>query len=90
MTTLNLQPEQTFYPDTGCEASTACLECPLPRCKHDDPSGVQRDRRMARDIQRVTLIYKEDLSYPQAALQFGVTVRTVFRMMARVRVAGGE
>ena len=25
------------FADTGCEVHHACLECPLPACKHDDP-----------------------------------------------------
>jgi hypothetical protein len=39
--------EEVEYKDTGCKEegrviSTACLRCPLPLCKYDDPEGVIR------------------------------------------------
>jgi len=29
----------TKYPDVGCELAPKCLECPMPRCKHDVEKG---------------------------------------------------
>ena len=37
---LDDMPEFYHYEDTGCEVSGACLDCPLPQCKYDDPASV--------------------------------------------------
>ncbi len=34
-----------IMPDRGCEVSRSCLDCPLPRCKHDDPIWYMRQVR---------------------------------------------
>ena len=78
-------PEFYRYEDDGCEASDACLDCPLPRCKHDDPSWYQRNRRLAKDLQVMYTIRQERLSVEEAAERFSVTVRTVFRILQRCR-----
>src|SRR3972149_4772935 len=36
---------QVNYVDTGCQVSSTCLGCPLPACKHDDPSAIAKWRR---------------------------------------------
>ncbi len=83
-------PEFYHYEDTGCEVSRSCLNCPLSRCKYDDPVWFQRHRRMARDLKVWQAIQREDLTADQAAERFSVTVRTIFRIMRRCRDAGEE
>jgi len=80
-------PEFCHYEDTGCEVSTACLDCPLPRCKFDDPAWYQRNRRLARDFRVMYTIQQESLSMEEAAERFSVTVRTIFRTLQRCRKA---
>ena len=80
-------PEFCHYEDTGCEVSAACLDCPLPRCKFDDPAWYQRNRRLARDFRVMYTIQQESLSMEEAAERFSVTVRTVFRILQRCRNA---
>ena len=80
-------PEFCHYEDTGCEVSAACLDCPLPRCKFDDPAWYQRNRRLAKDFQVMYTIQQERLSMEEAAERFSVTVRTVFRILQRCRNA---
>ena len=80
-------PEFCHYEDTGCEVSEACLNCPLPQCKFDDPVWYQRNRRLARDFQVMYTIQQERLSMEEAAARFSVTVRTVFRILQRCRNA---
>ncbi len=80
-------PEFYNYEDTGCEVSAACLECPLPRCKFDDPAWYQRNRRLARDFRVMCTIQQECLSMEEAAERFSVTVRTIFRILQRCRNA---
>ena len=88
--TYDALPEFYKYEDTGCEASDACLDCPLPRCKHDDPLWYQRNRRLAQDFQVMYAVERERLSMEEAAERFSVTVRTVFRILQRCREALAE
>lgn len=75
------------YEDTGCEASESCLNCPLPMCRYDDPAWYQRNRRIARDFRVLQTMERESLTVEQAADRFGITVRTVFRILQRCREA---
>ena len=50
-------PEQMHYADTGCEASMSCLECPLPRCKFDDPAWYQAYKLRERD-EEIAWVYQ--------------------------------
>ena len=75
------------YVDTGCEASDSCLDCPLPQCRYDDPAWYQRNRRLARDFRIVHTMQKEALSIEDTAERFGITNRTVFRILQRCREA---
>jgi len=83
-------PEFYHYEDTGCEVSESCLNCPLPRCKYDDPIWYQKHRRLARDLKVLTVMRMEQLSVEEAAERFSVTVRTIFRIMRRCREASLE
>ena len=76
-------PELYHYEDTGCEVSRSCLNCPLPRCKYDDPLWFQRQRRLTRDLKVLTTLHLEELTVEAAAERFSVTVRTIFRIMRR-------
>ena len=79
--------ESYYYEDNGCEASDSCLDCPLPRCKHDDPAWYRRNRRLARDFRIVHVMQKEALSVEETARRFAVTPRTIFRVLQRCRQA---
>ena len=84
---LDAVPEFYHYEDTGCEVSGACLDCPLPHCKYDDPACFQRNRRLARDFKIWSAMQQHDLTVEEAAERFEVTVRTIFRIMRRCRDA---
>ena len=45
------------YPDTGCEFSLSCLDCPLPKCKEDMSLGEQT--KLRRDLLPVYRRLKE-------------------------------
>ncbi len=85
--TVDAVPELYPYEDTGCEVTDSCLNCPLPRCKHDDPEWYQKNRRLAKDWKMYTTIETERLTAEEAADRFSVTVRTVFRIVSRCREA---
>jgi hypothetical protein len=89
-TLVDAVPEFYHYEDTGCEISSSCLDCPLSRCKYDDPIWFQRHRRFARDLKVLTVIQSEDLTVEQAAERFSVTSRTIFRIIRRCREAEAE
>ena len=75
------------YEDTGCEVADSCLDCPLPRCRYDDPTWYQRNRRLARDFRIVHAMLRECLSIHETAERFSITPRTVFRILQRCREA---
>jgi hypothetical protein len=83
--TLDTTPEFYHYEDTGCQISDSCLNCPLPRCKHDDPVWFQRNRRLARDFNVLMAIRMEQLTIEEASERFSVTERTIFRILRRCR-----
>ena len=89
-TTVDAVPEFYHYEDTGCEVSPSCLNCPLPRCKYDDPVWFQRHQRLSKDLDVLTAMRLEDLAVEEAAERFSVTVRTIFRIMRRCREAMSE
>lgn len=70
-------------PDDGCEVAPKCLECPLPQCKYDDPSGHLRQLRQQKDAQILEGMKQRNLSVDEAARLFGVTTRTIFRVSRR-------
>ncbi len=77
-------PEHVDYRDGGCELSPSCLRCPLARCRYDEPGGARRVLQGSRDeaVQR----FREDGTGIDAlASQFGVSRRSVFRILARRR-----
>ncbi len=76
-------PEQTHYSDNGCEVSASCLECPLPKCKYDDPAWYQAYRRQGRDLQVLSAYREERLSVFEVARRFNVSPRTVHRAIRR-------
>lgn len=77
-------PENHTYTDEGCEVSPACLRCPLPQCKHDEPGWYRREQRAERDRTMSRLRSREGMSVAQLARRFGVSKRTVFRALHRV------
>ena len=72
----------SYFRDDGCEASPSCLECPLPVCKHDW-HGMK-------DAVKVDEIEHLGLTEEVAAVRYGIGVRSVRRMIQRVRRARHE
>jgi transcriptional regulator of acetoin/glycerol metabolism len=78
-------PEHTRYVDSGCELHTSCLTCPLVRCRYDEPGGVTRIVSRARDQSMLQVRREDGLTIEAIARRFGVSRRTVFRVLARAR-----
>ena len=83
-------PELFSYRDTGCEVSPSCLQCPLPQCKYDDPIWYQRYRRQGRDHQVWQLYLNEGATVFDLAQRFGISPRTIHRVLSRPEPALDE
>jgi len=74
-------PEHSSYRDDGCDAAPSCLYCPLRMCKYDDPGWLQRENRRSRDEAILRARREERVSVPEVATRFGVSTRTVHRVL---------
>ena len=76
-------PEFIAYRDTGCDAHSNCLTCPLPACRYDEPGGFQRAARGRRDSEVMRLRSVQALTVDEIASRCGVSSRTVHRILNR-------
>jgi len=83
-------PENLDYVDEGCELARRCLTCPLPRCKHDEPGGARRLLMEARDRQIIALRQTGRLTISALARKFGLSRRSVFRILQQARQQDGD
>ena len=78
----DLLPEHLRYQDDGCDLYPSCLNCPLPRCRYDEPGRRQTAKELRnKEIQH--LHQKEGLKVEKLAQRFGVSKRTVYRIIGR-------
>jgi hypothetical protein len=77
-------PEHTRYVDTGCDVHPSCLSCPLVRCRYDEPRGIRGLFSDDRD-QGILQLRREGRPISLIAQRFGVSRRTVFRVLAAHR-----
>jgi hypothetical protein len=77
-------PEHTSYADTGCDIHSSCLTCPLPRCRYDEPGGARKLLSDERD-RTILQLRREGRPISAIASSFGVSRRTVFRVLAHSR-----
>jgi hypothetical protein len=73
-------PENTRYRDDGCNIHPQCLTCPLPRCRYEDKGGLRGMINEHRDRGIIEARMK-GVGAAEVAIQFGVSRRTVFRVM---------
>jgi hypothetical protein len=77
-------PENTHYRDDGCEVSQSCLDCPLPRCRYEEPGGLRALLNEQRDRQIIQL-REQGMPVAELADYFGVSRRTVFRVIGSIK-----
>jgi hypothetical protein len=82
----DLLPEHIQYRDSGCEVSPSCLACPLPVCRYEVRGGLAAILREPRDAQ-VWAAYQAGADVERLCRQFGLSRRTVFRILAVARGA---
>ena len=65
--------------DEGCDLFPSCLNCPFPRCRYDEP----RRRHMGKALRNEEMLrlYREGLKVERIAQRFGVSKRTVYRII---------
>ena len=80
-------PEYLDYRDGGCEMAPSCLRCPLERCRYDAPGGARTLVLGARD-EEVRRRRVEGTGIDTLAAAFGLSRRSVFRILARGRASG--
>ena len=78
-TELDLPPEYCHYHDEGCELAKSCLDCPFPRCIHDEPGGKHSLLKRQRDREIIRLFRSEGKRIKELAAMFGISQRTVQR-----------
>ena len=81
-------PEYTEYADTGCDFYPSCLYCPLPKCRFDERGGAAAMLRGGRDAAILRLASHGDLTVEQLAAMFGLSRRTIFRVLRTGRGRG--
>ena len=79
-------PEHIEYRDGGCELAPSCLRCPLVRCRYDEPGGARTLFQRPRD-EALRRRREEGIAIDSLAMEFGLSRRTVFRILARGRSA---
>ena len=75
-------PEDADYRDTGCDLSPSCLQCPLPQCRYDEPGGLRAPLNRTRDHEIHRLRFDHGVSPPDLARRFGISLRTICRVLA--------
>ncbi len=83
-------PESTQYRDEGCDISPSCLRCPLPRCRYDDPGWLRREAKARRDQEVLRMQGAEGLGPMELAARFGVSRRTIHRILHEYGGFGDE
>jgi hypothetical protein len=82
----DLLPEHMNYRDDGCEVSPTCLSCPLPACRYEVRGGLAAMRRRPRDAELLAL-HQAGAEIDRLCRRFGVSRRTVFRIIAAARLS---
>ena len=79
--TADRPPEYCRYRDEGCDLSGSCLNCPFPNCVYDEPGGRQHWVKKLRAREMARLFATKGKSVKELALIFGVSQRTVQRVL---------
>ena len=78
-------PEYVDYTDTGCDLYPSCLKCPLPVCRYEVNGGATAIRRGGRDESILAASRRPGTTIDDLARTFGLSRRTIFRVLERNR-----
>ena len=76
----DLPPEYCHYKDEGCELADSCLNCPFPRCLHEEHRGKQRWLKQIRD-QEIRRLCNKGSGTKDLGDMFGLSRRTIQRAL---------
>jgi len=82
-------PEEHTYLDKGCRLAPSCLNCPFPYCAYDLPGGERRLLKEGRN-QEIVRLSASGLTVKQIAAEYGVSPRTVQRVLKKARENNGR
>jgi hypothetical protein len=74
-----------YFQDTGCNLHPACLACPRPQCKYDDPERErikQTEEANLRDAKIIAMLSKGESTQTTANF-FSVSQRTIQRAIKK-------
>jgi len=77
----DLLPEHLRYQDDGCDLFPSCLNCPLPQCRYDEPGRKQMGKELRNE--KMLRLHSEGKGATELAQRFGVSKRTVYRIIGR-------
>ncbi len=86
---LDLPPEYCRYHDEGCEFADSCLNCHLPKCIYDEPGGKRHQLKRFRNKEIARLFTAEGREVKELAIRFGISQRTVQRVLRMTLNKGG-
>jgi AraC-like DNA-binding protein len=76
-------PDYFEYRDQGCDLSSSCLRCPLPKCRHDKQEGGRRVSKRLRDLEIFRQRTASGRSISELATEFDLSKRTIQRIIRR-------
>ena len=82
-------PEYVDYTDSGCDLYPSCLKCPLPQCRYEVSGGATAMLRTGRDASIVAAFKRLGTTIDDVARFFGLSRRTIFRVLERNKRPGG-
>jgi len=78
-------PDDRGYQDTGCDLFSRCLECPFPKCRHDEEFSRSPRLSVKQIYQRneeIRMLRRQGASTEQLLSQFGISRRQFVRILA--------
>lgn len=73
-----------LWQDTGCDLHPACLSCPLPRCRYDEPYDRHAEERADCDA-HVLAALAEGVPRNEVMERFNISNRTLLRVIQQRR-----
>lgn len=76
--------EGYIVPDVGCEWSSTCKKCPMPKCKYDVPTEIMRLIHEYIKTTEMVLLYNEGTStVKEIAKRLGISEVTIARSVRK-------
>jgi hypothetical protein len=77
---VDILPEFVRFKDTGCKLYSSCLECPLEKCKEDEPITTQRKRQRNKEIRERV---KRGERVSELVQEYGISEYSIMRILRK-------